>query len=323
MSKTSDLKVLHGLNLNKLASPQEASYGSDSFEEIDDPGKANELEDFDLDDLNEENENANENENEDNKFNEEGMNLDDFLKTFSENALANANETENKTEPIEDPSMRPLEGFSPPITGNDERASYLSKKLNHNNMMSPEAYTNISNISPEMKQQAILDAEEANAARVDELLRKLNINSTVDRIIESSKLQQSVEYPVCKDSSSLVANHYNQNKKNEKLKHVPLPLLHKYNAGMTEDSKEENQARADGASRDVVLLQNQIKELKADLKRRDDRLGRLSEHDSLLQSKCDSLSREITYLKQCLNEANSEIKVFIITLMINYVFLQY
>ena len=324
MNKNADLKVLGGLNLNKLASPQEASYGSDSFEDIEDTGKAdNDDEDFDLDDLDDANGNNNcdENENneeENNNFNEEGMNLDDFLKTFSENGLSKAAEAENQAE-LEDPSMRPLEGFSPPITGNDERASYLSKKLNHNNMMSPDAFTNLSNISPEVKQKAIIDAEEANAARVDELLRKLNINHTVDNIIENSKMQP-VEYPVCKDSNSLVANHYKQGKGNEKLKHIPLPLLHKYNAGMQDDSKDENQARCDLSSRDIVLLQAQIKDLKADLKRRDDRLGRLSEHDSLLQSKCDSLTREITYLKQCLNESNNEIKVslvwFICTLLV-------
>ena len=301
MSKNADLKVLGGLNLNKLASPQEASYGSDSFEDIEDTGKAdNDDEDFDLDDLDDANGNNNcdENENneeENNNFNEEGMKLDDFLKTFSENGLSKAAEAENQAE-LEDPSMRPLEGFSPPITGNDERASYLSKKLNHNNMMSPDAFTNLSNISPEVKQKAI-----------------------IDNIIENSKMQP-VEYPVCKDSNSLVANHYKQGKGNEKLKHIPLPLLHKYNAGMQDDSKDENQARCDLSSRDIVLLQAQIKDLKADLKRRDDRLGRLSEHDSLLQSKCDSLTREITYLKQCLNESNNEIKVslvwFICTLLV-------
>ena len=79
-------------------------------------------------------------------------------------------------------------------------------------------------------------------------------------------------------------------------------MYNKYNGGIepTKNETIQNNSNISLEARDANLLQAQITKLKQDLKRKDERLGRVVEHDTLIQNKCDSLTREVAYLKQCL-----------------------
>ena len=273
---------------------------------------------------------------EENQNFEEGMNLDDFLKQFNDEEKT---EEEKKTAQ-EDPSMRPLVGFSPPAK-KDARDEYLSMKLNHKGMnnspnsqlLSPSGHmvaslshssnsvgsknsnssgpTNDLNISPQQKLQQVVRVEEENAARVDALLKKLNVKQVIEDITTESSV--NVDYPVGKDSTSNLANNYKHPKPGDKeKKHEMLPLYHKYNAGapgISPGKTESNQNSGNNTNaviKDVNMLTSQISKMRQDMKRKDDRLGRVVEHDTLIQNKCDALTREVAYLKQCLHDTTLE-----------------
>lgn len=253
---------------------------------------------------------------------EGGMNLDDFLKQFGEGGENEGDGVEETAKVIdsEHPALRPLDGLSPSANG-DERGMILSQKLNSPPAKNPTAVKSSTSkeqspmdgtthdfmaTPPSLKMQTeklktALSNEEKNAARVDALLKKLNMKHAAAEIAEESATK--ISYPVLQDSTSAVANNYKHPKKEVKFqKSEKLPLYDKYNTGI----KDHEHLPPSDKERDANLLTSQIATLKADLKRRDDRLSRVVEHDTLVSNKCEALKREVAYLKQSLHEANLE-----------------
>lgn len=234
------------------------------------------------------------------------MNLDDFLQRFGDGD----NEDTGGEPKKEDPSLRPLEGMSPPANA-DSRDLINSMKLN-----SPSASAGMSDgnggfttspLSLEAQTQRLKDAisaEESNAAKVDALLRKLNVKQ---RVADVDEIEPRVPYPVMHDSTSHIANNYKHPKHETKFEAMSkLPLFDKYNTGVKKHHDSESSGPTEHSTRDSNLLAAQVASLKADLKRRDDRLGRIVEHDALITSKCESLTREVAFLKQGLHDAQLE-----------------
>jgi len=230
------------------------------------------------------------------------MNLDDFLQRFGSDG--DGDNTEPKKE---DPSLRPLEGFSPPANA-AKRDLINSQKLNSPPAGDTKSGISTSPVSIESQTErlkAAISAEEANAAKVDALLRKLNVKQVAADVDE---VEPRVPYPVMQDSTSHLANNYKHPKKEVKFEKTgKLPLFDKYNAGVKRDP--EAPTAPIEHTRDSNMLAAQVATLKADLKRRDDRLGRIVEHDALVTSKCESLTREVAFLKQSLHESQLECMV--------------
>lgn len=245
---------------------------------------------------------------EEQKFEEEGMNLDDFLKNFEG---AEENDPKSKTIESDHPELRPLVGMSPPESGKkDARDIYLSKALHgspaisglmsaenlvhKNNKISPMANSSSENNINPLKSggsggkdlssltnrlKFVMEEEEKNAEKVNELLRQMKVNKKDEEAIVSAP---KVKYPILSDSASDVANNYKKVKKLEKIAHTPP-----HHTG----DDDENIAN----TRDINSLLAQVKQLKQDLKRRDERLSRITEHDALVTKKVETLTGEVSF----------------------------
>ncbi len=142
------------------------------------------------------------------------------------------------------------------------------------------------NISPTKDLKNISDIEKENAAKVDSLLASLNLLPK-DRKNNKPNFRKPGATPPLQEANANMLKHPKSNKKAAQV----------YGVGATPviDDPIEVQRRSQ------LSQEQQISALKKELKMRDERLSRLTEHSMLLTSTCDDLKGQVSTLTSKLN----------------------